>query len=146
MTVLEQQRQWQLSVAGTTPSAGGAPDGLVGVLTIEVERIREEVGTPGSLDVGMTPPATADDNALIFHATRQLLALLVPHTQAFDLVLHRLDDDAVLELTCSGWEGPDHVADGVGRLLEAVAPAGGDLELDTLPGDRLQATLRLPLH
>ena len=146
LTVLEQQRQWQLSVAGTTPSAGGAPDGLVGVLTIEVERIREEVGTPGSLDVGMTPPATADDNALIFHATRQLLALLVPHTQAFDLVLHRFDDDAVLELTCSGWEGPDHVADGVGRLLEAVAPAGGDLELDTLPGDRLQATLRLPLH
>lgn len=146
LTVLEQQRQWQLSVAGTTPSPGSAPDGLVGVLTVEVERIREEVGTPGSLDVGMTPPATADDNALIFHATRQLLALLVPHTQAFDLVLHRLDDDAVLELTCSGWEGPDHVADGVGRLLEAVAPAGGDLELDTLPGDRLQATLRLPLH
>lgn len=141
LTLLEQQRQWHLSGV-----ADSAPDSLSSVLAVEVERIREEVGTPGSLTVTMTPPASAADDALIFHATRQLLALLVPHTQAFDLDLHRAKDHAVLELICSGWEGPDHVADGVGRLLEAVAPAGGDLELDTLGDDRLQATLRLPLH
>jgi outer membrane biosynthesis protein TonB len=141
LTLLEQQRQWHLSGV-----ADSAPDSLSSVLAVEVERIREEVGTPGSLTVTMTPPVSAADDALIFHATRQLLALLVPHTQAFDLDLRRADDHAVLELICSGWEGPDHVADGVGKLLEAVAPAGGDLELDTLPDDRLKATLRLPLH
>jgi len=128
-----------------SPLGVGAPDNLPGALDIEVERIREEVGTPGTLTIDLAA-TTAEDDALVFHATRQLLALLVPHTQAFDLVLQRVDDHAVLELTCSGWEGPDQVADGVGRLLEAVAPAGGDLELDMLPDDRLQATLRLPLH
>ncbi len=146
MTLLEQQHQWQLSGAAGTPAGQSAPDSLPAVLTVEVDRIREEIGTPGSLTVQMSPPATAADDTLIFHATRQLLALLVPHTQAFDLDLRRADNYAVLELICSGWEGPDDVAEGVGRLLEAVAPAGGDLELDTLPDDRLQATLRLPLH
>jgi len=132
-------------MAGAAPLGVRAPDNLPGALDIEVERIREEVGTPGTLTVNLST-TTTDDNALVFHATRQLLALLVPHTQAFDLVLQRVEDHAVLELTCSGWEGPDQVAEGVGRLLEAVSPAGGDLELDMLPDDRLQATLRLPLH
>jgi hypothetical protein len=144
LTLLEQQRQWRL----TKPAASlafRAPADLSGALDVEVERIREEVGTPGTLTVD-GPATNPGDDALVFHATRQLLALLVPHTQAFDLVLQRVDDQAVVELTCSGWEGPDQVAEGVGRLLEAVAPAGGDLELDTLPDDRLQATLRLPLR
>jgi hypothetical protein len=144
LTLLEQQRQWHLTMAATAAPGPGAPDNLPGALDIEVERIREEVGTPGTLTVTLSP-TTTDDDAIVFHATRQLLALLVPHTQAFDLILERVDDQAVLELTCTGWEGPDQVAEGVGRLLEAVAPAGGDLELDMLPGDRLQATLRLPL-
>jgi hypothetical protein len=144
LTLLEQQRQWRLTVSAT-PAGVAAPDNLAAALDIEVERIREEVGTPGTLRAELSPTSTADD-ALIFHATRQLLALLVPHTQAFDLVLSRDGDHGVVELTCSGWEGPDDVAEGVGRLLEAVAPAGGDLELDMLPDERLQATLRLPLH
>jgi len=120
LTLLEQQRQWQLTT-GAAPLGVKAPDTLPGALDIEVERIREEVGTPGTLTVDLATATTADD-ALVFHATRQLLALLVPHTQAFDLVVQRVDDHVVIELTCSGWEGPDQVAEGVGRLLEAVAP------------------------
>jgi hypothetical protein len=111
---------------------------------VEVERIREEVGTPGSLETTIEPPVSAGDAALIFHATRQLLGLLVPHTQAFDLSVGRSGAEVVVELTCSGWEGDAHLAEGMGRLLEAVAPAGGDLELDTLSDERLQAILRLP--
>jgi hypothetical protein len=144
LTLLEQQRQWQLTLPAGSARAR-PPDDLPGALDTEVERIREEVGTPGTLTVD-APVTTTQDDALVFHATRQLLALLVPHTQAFDLVLQRKEDHAVVELTCSGWEGPDQVAEGVARLLEAVAPAGGDLELDTLPDDRLQATLQLPLR
>jgi hypothetical protein len=145
LTLLEQERQWRLGqAAGSDVESGGRPDQLDGVLAVEVERIREEIGTPGSLDARVSPPVSAGDAALIFHATRQLLGLLVPYTQAFDLSVGRTGDEVVLELTCSGWEGTASLADGVGRLLEAVAPAGGDIELDLLDDERLQAVLRLP--
>ena len=50
-----------------------------------------------------------------------------------------------IEVVCTGWEGPAEAADDVSRLLAAVAPAGGNLSLDTDAEGRLRATLQLPL-
>ena len=50
-----------------------------------------------------------------------------------------------IEVVCTGWEGPAAAADDVSRLLAAVAPAGGDLQLDADADGRLRATLQLPL-
>jgi hypothetical protein len=139
---LEQQRAWRLSLA---PAARPEPDGLAGLLAMEVERIREEVGTPGSLDVELEPPVAADDAVLAFVAARELLAVLVPHTQAFDLAVGRDGTRLEVEVVCVGWEGPDSAADDIGRLLATVAPAGGDLQVDADDDGRLRATMQLPL-
>jgi hypothetical protein len=50
-----------------------------------------------------------------------------------------------IEVVCSGWEGPDDVADDVSRLLGAVGPTGGDLQLDVDGDGRLRVTLQIPL-
>ncbi len=147
LTVLEQQRQWRLSAgAGAATPSTAPPEDFSRALEVEVERIREEVGTPGSLSSQVDPPISSGDAALVFHATRQLLGLLVPHTQAFDLKIDGDNGQVRLELTCSGWEGDAQLADGVAELLEAVTPAGGDLELDALSDDQLRATLKLPVR
>jgi hypothetical protein len=139
---LEQQRAWRLSLA---PAPSSEPDGLAELLAMEVDRIREEVGTPGSIDVRLEPPVAADDAVLALLAARELLAVLVPHTQAYDLAVERDGAHLEVEVICDGWEGPDTAADDIGRLLATVAPAGGDLQLEADDKGRLRATLQLPL-
>lgn len=139
---LEQQRAWRLSLAAVIE---GEPDGLRGALAMEVDRIREEVGTPGTLDLKVDPPVTVDDAALALLAARELLASLVPHTQAYDMVIGRDGSRLDIEVVCTGWEGPAEAADDISRLLAAIAPAGGDLQLDTDADGRLRAVVQLQL-
>jgi hypothetical protein len=139
---LEQQRAWRLSLAAVIE---GEPDGLPRALAMEVDRIREEVGTPGSLDLRLDPPVGVDDAALALLAARELLAALVPHTQAYDMVIARDGSRLAIEVVCTGWEGPAEAADDVSRLLAAIAPAGGDLQLDTDADGRLRAVVQLRL-
>ena len=139
---LAEQRAWRLSQGSNIK---GGPDGLPGALAMEVDCIREEVGTPGSLAIQVDPPVAPDDAAFALVAARELLAILVPHTQAYDVVVGRTGSRLAIEVVCSGWEGPDDVADDVSRLLAAVAPTGGDLQLDADSDERLRVTLQLPL-
>jgi multidrug efflux pump subunit AcrA (membrane-fusion protein) len=138
---IEQQRTWRLSMA----SAIDGDPGLAGALAMEVDRIREDVGTPGSLETRLDPPVAVHDAALALLAARELLAALVPHTQAYDLAVGYDGAHLAIEVVCTGWEGPAGAADDVSRLLAAIAPAGGDLSVDTNPDGRLRATLQLPL-
>jgi hypothetical protein len=137
---IEQQRTWRLSMAA---GIDGDP-GLAGALAMEVDRIREEVGTPGSLATRLDSPVSVNDAALALLAARELLAALVPHTQAYDMTLAQNGSRLAIEVICTGWEGPAAAADDVSRLLAAIAPAGGDLSLDTDADGRLRATMQLP--
>jgi hypothetical protein len=139
---LEQQRAWRLTLAAVIE---GEPDGLPGALAMEVDRIREEVGTPGTLTLQVDPPVAIDDAALALLAARELLAALVPHTQAYDMVIGRDGSRLDIEVVCSGWEGPAEAADDISRLLAAIAPAGGDLQLDADADGRLRAVVQLQL-
>jgi hypothetical protein len=138
---IEQQRTWRLSMA----SAVDGDPGLAGALAMEVDRIREDVGTPGSLETRLDAPVAVPDAALALLAARELLAALVPHTQAYDMAVGCDGSLLAIEVVCTGWEGPAEAADDVSRLLAAIAPAGGNLSLDTDPDGRLRATLQLPL-
>jgi hypothetical protein len=138
---IEQQRAWRLS----TGSDFDGDTGLGPALAMEVERIREDVGTPGSLDARLDQPVAEHDAAFALSAARGLLAVLVPHTQAYDMAIEQDGSRLAIEVVCTGWEGPAEAADDVSRLLAAVAPAGGNLSLDTVPDGRLRATLQLPL-
>jgi hypothetical protein len=139
---LAQRRAWRLSLA--TPDA--AADGLGGALRMEVDRIREEVGTPGSLEAHLEPAVAADDATLALLAARELLATLAPHTEAYDMTVDRDGARLTISVVCTGWDGPSESADEVSRLLAAVAPAGADLRLDASAEGRLEATLELPLR
>jgi hypothetical protein len=138
---IEQQRAWRLS----TGSDVDGDTGLGPALAMEVERIREDVGTPGSLETRLDEPVAVHDAAFALSAARGLLAVLVPHTQAYDMAIEQDGSQLAIEVVCTGWEGPAEAADDVSRLLAAVAPAGGNLSLDTDPDGRLRATLQLPL-
>jgi hypothetical protein len=138
---IEQQRTWRL----TTGSSLDPDPGLAAALAMEVERIREEVGTPGSLETRLEAPVAIHDASLALFAARELLAVLVPHTQAYDMAIEQEGPQLAIEVVCTGWEGPAEAADDVSRLLAAVAPAGGNLSVDTDPDGRLRATLVLPL-
>ena len=142
LALLEQQRTWRLSLA--SPNAAG-PDGLAGALAMEVDRIREEVGTPGTLELRLDPPVATGDAALALLAARELLAALVPHTQSYDVVVGREGPRLSVDVVCTGWEGPTEAADDVSRLLAAVAPTGGDLQLDADTDGRLLARLQIDL-
>jgi hypothetical protein len=138
---IEQQRTWRLSMAS---GVEGDP-GLAGALAMEVDRIREDVGTPGSLETHLDSAVGVQDAALALLAARELLATLVPHTQAYDMVVQQHSAELAIDVVCTGWEGPTEAADDISRLLAAVAPAGGNLSLDTDPDGRLRASLQLPL-
>jgi hypothetical protein len=149
LTLLEERRQRRLGLVSAGAGGGSQlpepPDELGDALAVEVERIREEVGTPGSLEARLDPPVGAGEAALVLHGTRQLLGALVRHTNAYDLTVVRDGDQVDVAVVCSGWEGQgSDVDEDVIRLVKAVAPAGGDVHVDPMSGGRLQVTLRLP--
>ena len=75
------------------------------------------------------------------------VTIVVPHgnSTAKNAAMRSLGADLAIDVVCTGWEGPAEAADDISRLLAAVAPAGGNLSLDTDADGRLRARLRLPL-
>lgn len=142
---LEQHRSWRLTLA---PSASGWPDAplpdLAGILSMEVERIREEVGTPGSVEASING-VSPEDAVLCVSAARELLRILTMHTHAYELSVWTKYGQLMVEVLCSGWEGDEGVLADTATIRDAVAPLGGDLRLEPPRKSRLRATLSLPL-
>jgi hypothetical protein len=128
----------------TAPEAGEEPDPLTRLLSTEVDQLRDDAGIPGSLRVALEPPAAPEEAVVVAASTTSLLAALARWCDAYDLFLHRWEGRIAAVMVCEGFDGPDTVADETGELLAAVAPAGGDLDVDRDPQGRLRARLSVP--
>jgi YD repeat-containing protein len=142
-TLACQQQQRAADLIGRGLPRTQSPSFLA-ALGAELERIREETGTPGALaatELGELSPTTA---LVALRATQALLAILTRYCQAYDVAVDRRQSRIALIVSCEGWEGPDRAAEDIGNLLAVLAPAGGDLELERDEQGRLVALLTLP--
>jgi len=135
----------QRHAAGLSTAAARFGDGALGdILAGEVSRIREEAGTPGSVQVSIDPPPDAAEAIVMVHSIQLLLSALARHCQGYDLSVRRSERGITAIVVCEGFDGPDTVADDTTAVLVAVAPAGGDVALDRDPDGRLRAQLSFP--
>lgn len=113
--------------AAVTPDAVSIYDTVLGgAIEREVERIREEVGTPGELhsEIGADPDEVT--GLVVIGAIRRTLAAVARACEAYDLYVKtehgRLQVQVVCELFDSAWM--DDTTTDVGAVASAVAPAG----------------------
>jgi hypothetical protein len=99
---------------------------LGGAIEREVERIREEVGTPGELHSELGNDPDEETGLVVLGAIRRTLAAVARGCEAYDLYVKtehgRLQVKVVCELFDGAWM-EDTAAD-VGAVASAVAPAG----------------------
>ena len=129
------------STAASWPAVVGD---LGDVLVIEVGRIREEAGTPGTVHMAVQPPAVGAEAVVVLRSVQLLLSALARHCQGYDLYVHRWEGRISVVIVCEGFDGPDIVADDTSAVLMALNPAGGDLDIDRDPEGRLRARLSVP--
>lgn len=126
----------------------GAID-LVEAARAEVERIREEIGTPGVLDVPDAASLSglgAAPSLLALVAVGTLLTALARRAEAYDLGLARDDGFLRAEVTCDADDGIAIDDPDLADVVAAVALAGADLHLRRRSDGRFCARLELPLH
>jgi len=125
---LELERQRDAAVPGAPEAASGV---LVGALQREVERIREEMGTPGELhdELGRDPSASA--GLLLLRSIQLTLPAVAWRCTGFDLYVFDADGALQARLVCEGFEtaAEDGAKAALAAVTEAVAPAGGRVEL-----------------
>jgi hypothetical protein len=146
LACLEQGRAWRLTMA--MPEDIERAQGLntlSGAVEREIERIREETGTPGQLSAVLPDDLAAGDAIVVLRALQGLMAILTRYSDAFDLHLSVDDNRLVAALTCEGFDGPDTVADEATALLRALGPAQGEIDVDRDEVGRLTARLVVPI-
>ena len=146
LACLEQGRAWRLTMAmPDEPQAQEEPPTLRRAVEREIERIREETGTPGQLSATLPDELAAGDALVVLRALQSLMAILTRYSDAFDLHLSVEDERLVAGLTCEGFNGPDTVADEATSLLRALGPAQGEIDVKRDDAGRLAARLVIPL-
>jgi hypothetical protein len=147
LACLEQGRAWRLTMAlPLDPATPSGPDSLATAVEREIDRIREETGTPGEVAAALPDELGAGDAMVVLKALQGLMAVLTRYSDAFDLKMGVETGQMVATLTCEGFDGPDTVADEATALLEALRPAGGEIDVDRDAEGRLEARLTLPLN
>ena len=144
LACLEQGRAERMTMPLPGDGAAGPP-GLAAAIAHEVERIREETGTPGQLSVTLQGELAAGDAVIALRALQGLLAVLTRYSEAFELRVGAEAGRLVATVVCDGFDGPDTVADEATALLRALRPALGEIDVDRDEGGRLEATLTIPL-
>lgn len=144
LALLEQDRAWRLTLAlpggGDERRSASLHDALEG----EISRIREETGTPGSLEVTVTRQPSAGESLMMLRGVQGLLAVLTRYSQAFDLRLDEEGGGLMATVICEQFDGPDTVADEATALLQALRPSQAAIDIDRSDDGRLRARLTLP--
>jgi hypothetical protein len=139
-------RSWQRRAEEelTTATSPGHSGGVAGALSLELARIREETGTPGSLHVRLAAEPAPGDSLLLTRAAQVLLGALARRCDAFDVELEGDADVLVVLVTC---EGPDgrHPLDGDLRDLDAAVACAGGSATFTTAGEQAQARVAIPV-
>lgn len=139
--------EWERRGADRQSTASSPPlvvGDLGDVLTVEISRIREEAGTPGTVRMALQPPAAGAEAVVVLRSVQLLLSALARHCQGYDLSVHRWEGRINAVIVCDSFDGPDTVADDTTAVLMALSPAGGDVDIDRDPDGRLRARLSLP--
>ncbi len=132
--------------AALVPAAASTPEvDLVVAAGAEVQRIREEIGTPGVLAAQPLPQLPAPVALVALLAVEGLLAAVVRRTQAYDLSLACADGYLLAEVACEGDEGITADDADLASVTAAVARAGADLRSGRRSDGVLVARLRVPL-
>ncbi|MGI8752891.1 MAG: hypothetical protein ACR2MN_11370 [Acidimicrobiales bacterium] len=138
---------WERRGAETQSTASApavVPGDLAAVLDVEIGRIREEAGTPGTVRMAVEPPAVGAEAVVVLRSVQLLLSALARHCQGYDLYVHRWERRISAVVVCEGFDGPDTVADDTTAVLMALSPADGDVDIDRDPEGRMRARLSLP--
>lgn len=111
----------------------------------EVERVREEVGTPGSFRVELADQARAATSLLALAAARALLGAVARRCDGFDLYVHEWGGALAAVVVCEGYSGPEDLGSDGSSLRTALSRTGGRLAVDRDDRGRLRARLRVPV-
>lgn len=135
--------------AVVTPDAVSTYDTVLGgALEREVERIREEVGTPGELHAELGADPDERIGLVVIGAVRRTLASVARGCEAYDLFVKtqhgRLQIQAVCELFDEGWF--ERTASDIGAVAAAVAPAGATAVFRPGQGGESVAELTFPVE
>jgi hypothetical protein len=123
---LELDRQRQLE-AGIVARADDVDAGtLVVALQREVERIREEMGTPGELRSDLDADPAGPVGLLVLGAVKLTLGALARRCQAYDLRLEVAHGRIAVTIVCEGFEpeSADETSAAVAAIAAAVADTG----------------------
>jgi len=137
--------------------AGGVPespsDGLVAALGWELERLREEVGVPASLETDVPtwlPPATA---LVALRLTQEIVAGLVKDSNSLEVrvdTLGVLDGEGEPSLTvhvsCAGCPRPLAETSAVAQLTATAARLDTKVTVDDLGDSTSLVVLHVPIE
>jgi hypothetical protein len=130
----------------TAAPAPDEPTGLAEALAGEVERIREEIGTPGSLQSALAAEPSSPAAALALRTTEALLSVLARRADGYDVHLARAADGRLeIAVICDGTD--PEVVNGsteLDELATVIGHAGGSLGFDAADDGRLRARITLP--
>jgi hypothetical protein len=138
-----QQRWARRDEAGlsTAPFDPAGADGLTGGLGLEIERIREEAGTPGDLTLELDVQPAAGLTLLVLRSLQVLLEVVTRRCDSYDLAVRSDETELSTELTCHGFDGGPAVLDDAGAALAILADAGVDTTIATSDDGTLAARL-----
>jgi hypothetical protein len=143
--VLERLRQSRL--AGTPPLRAASGPGLDmaadlrEAITLELELLREEVGTHAEIeDVALGPHVSAREALAVLRVVQELSATVAKRADELRVDVQRDGDAAIVKVTALGWpESPPHH----GVLERGVNALQGSLDLRTDSGV-LTVEVRIP--
>jgi hypothetical protein len=122
-----------------------APVGLYDALVDEVDRIREEIGTPGTVRGRLRSEPDPAAALLLFRAAQYTLGVLARRTQAFDLNVAEAAGAVTVTVVCEDADVVEMPGEETTALARAIRPAGADLYVDRDPAGQLRAQLSIPV-
>lgn len=139
------EASWALrdEAAITTATLDADAGGLAGVLGEEVERVRDEAGTPGTLRVD-APDVPAGTATLVARGVHALVSPLARHCDSYALKVERSDLRVVVTVDGHGFDGSETLRADLGTLAATLALGGVIATFHSAEG-MLRAVMEVPV-